>query len=346
MLIHSISDNDYQYQLLGRGIIMWKKNGFSKGIIICLVLLFTFISSGCTGSKANEGDGNDNSKETAKTRTYESEKGPIELPMHPERVVVIDQDYVGDVLASGITPIATTGWAFETPYYKEQLKDVENVGDKVSFSIEKVASLDPDLILTYNEEQYEALSKIAPTVLIPFGKFGDYRERLLEIAKILNREEEANQFLADFDKKVETKKKELAPILDKDPKVVILEITEKDLFLFGDSYGRGGQVIYNELNLNAPQKVVDIAFKEGWAKISLEALPEYLGEADYILLGVRDTGVDNSKEIMKSQLWKDLPAVKSGHVLNYELNTFYFQDPIALEYQMNEISDFMESKNQ
>lgn len=324
---------------------MYKNKSFNGVIFLCFIVLVAFIASGCTSSKATEEVENEKEQETAKTRTYESEKGPIELPMHPKRVVVIDQDYIGDVLASGITPIATTGWAFETPYFKEPLKDVENIGDKVSFSIEKVIELEPDLILTYNDEEYEALSKIAPTVLIPFGKYGDYKERILVFAEILNREKEANQFLADFDKKVETKKKELEPILNKNPKIVILEVTDKDLFLFGDSYGRGGQVIYNELQLKAPQKVVDIAFKEGWAKISQEVIPDYLGEADYILLGVRDNGVENSKEIMKSSLWNDLPAVKSGQVLTYDLNTFYFQDPIALEYQMNEISNFMESKN-
>ena len=130
--------------------------------------------------------------------------------------------------------------------------------------------------------------------------YADYKERLLEIANVLNREKEAKQFLADFDKKVEDQKKELEPILQNDPKIVILEITDKDSYLFGDSYGRGGQVIYNELQLNAPQKVVDIAFKDGWASISQETIPEYLGEADFILLGVRDNGVENSKEIMKS----------------------------------------------
>ncbi|MFC5591998.1 ABC transporter substrate-binding protein [Sporosarcina soli] len=321
---------------------MFKKKGFA----IFFVLLFMFIVSGCTSNTPPEAvtDEQGQEQEASATRTYESVKGPVELPLHPERVVVIDQDYVGDVLATGITPIATTGWAFETPYFEERLKDVESIGDKSSFSIEKVIELEPDLILTYNEEQYESLSKIAPTVIIPFGMYADYKERLLEIANVLNREKEAKQFLADFDKKVEDQKKELEPILQNDPRIVILEMTDKDSYLFGDSYGRGGQVIYNELQLNAPQKVVDIAFKDGWASISQETIPEYLGEADFILLGVRDNGVENSKEIMKSKLWQDLPAVKSDHIFEYELNTFYFQDPIALEYQMKEIVDFIKSK--
>jgi iron complex transport system substrate-binding protein len=321
---------------------MFKKKGFA----IFFVLLFMFIVSGCTSNTPPEAatDEQGQGQEASATRTYESVKGPVELPLHPERVVVIDQDYVGDVLATGITPIATTGWAFETPYFEERLKDVESIGDKSSFSIEKVIELEPDLILTYNEEQYESLSKIAPTVIIPFGMYADYKERLLEVANVLNREEEAKQFLADFDKKVEDQKKKLEPILQNDPKIVILEMTDKDSYLFGDSYGRGGQVIYNELQLNAPQKVVDIAFKDGWASISQETIPEYLGEADFILLGVRDNGVENSKEIMKSKLWQDLPAVKSDHIFEYELNTFYFQDPIALEYQMKEIADFIKSK--
>ncbi len=118
-----------------------------KGLSVWILLLFAFLLSAC-GDNSNmseqaDGTGEENSgehktsEEIAETRTYESEKGPIDLPLHPERVVVIDQDYVGDVLATGLTPIATTGWAFEIPYYKEPLEGVENIGEKTTFLSKK-----------------------------------------------------------------------------------------------------------------------------------------------------------------------------------------------------------------
>ncbi|MCM3761376.1 iron-hydroxamate ABC transporter substrate-binding protein [Alkalihalobacillus oceani] len=310
------------------------------------VLLALLILAGCGATGAGEAEQNaTTSAEPAaeETRTYESAKGVIELPANPERVVVIDQDYVGDVLATGLTPIGASGWVFDTPYYQDFLKGVESVGDKTTISLEKVASLTPDLILTFNEELYDSLTKIAPTVLLPYGQL-DYRERLLEIGTILNRSQQAEQWLAAFDETVNKKKQELSAVIDKNETVVILEITEKELFLFGTSYGRGGELLYNELGLRAPDKVEEVAFADGWAGITLEVLPEYLAEADYILLGVRELGEENKKEIQDSPLWQDLPAVQAGRVMEYELDSFYFQDPIALEQQLEEIAVFLLSR--
>jgi iron complex transport system substrate-binding protein len=94
-----------------------------------------------------------------------------------------------------------------------------------------------------------------------------------------------------------------------------------------------------------------VAFKEGWAEISLEALPEYLGEADHIFLGIRgeSAGAQNyeerKKEIMSLNVWKDLPAVKAGNVHLYDVQTLYFQDIIALENQADFILESLLSTN-
>ncbi|MCM3713316.1 hypothetical protein M3202_04400 [Alkalihalobacillus oceani] len=78
--------------------------------------------------------------------------------------------------------------------------------------------------------------------------------------------------------------------------------------------------------------------------MTLEVLPEYLAEADYLLLGVRELGEENKKDIQNSPLWKNLPAVQAGCVMEYDLDSFYFQDPIALEQQLDETAAFLLSK--
>jgi len=316
---------------------------FNKIAMLCFTFVMMVIVSACGTNSASTSD-KENKEDSAKTRIYKSDKGDIELPANPKRVVVADQDYVGEVLTLGVKPVGASGWIFETPYYKDQLKGVESVGDKTSISIEKVAGLKPDVILTYNEEYYEQLSKIAPTVLLPFGKY-DYRERLTKIGEILNKKEEAKKALAAFDEKVKTKKSELFQKIDKNEKVALVELSDKQIYLFGKNYGRGGEIIYNEFGLHAPAKVEEAAFKTGWAEISLEALPEYLGEADHIFLGVRGANVGakndeaRKKEIMSLKVWKDLPAVKAGNVHLYDVQTLYFQDIMALDNQIDFVSE-------
>ncbi|WP_416150299.1 iron-hydroxamate ABC transporter substrate-binding protein [Salipaludibacillus sp. HK11] len=315
-------------------------------IFILTVVLVTLL--GACGSESNgaaEELENSDSVEVSETRVYESVKGDIELPTNPERVVVAVQDYVGDVLALGVTPVGAAGWVFDTPYYEQQLKDVESVGETM-VSVEKITGLKPDIIFTYSEEQYEDLSKIAPTVFIPYGEF-DYRERLKEFGKILGKEKEAEEWLANLDQKLEKKKEELFQHVDKDDKVAIVELAQKEIYLMGISYGRGGEILYNELDFSAPSKVEEAVSEDGWASISLETLPDFLGEADHIFLGVRDSevgvegGEDRKDDITSLSLWEELPAVEAGNIYEYEVQTMYFQDPIALDNQLDFIVEEM-----
>lgn len=59
------------------------------------------------------------------------------------------------------------------------------------------------------------------------------------------------------------------------------------------------------------------------------------------MLGIRGDGAGQGKDILSKSVWKNLSAVKSGKVYQYSINDFYFQDPIALTYQLERISDFL-----
>ncbi|MFS0725231.1 hypothetical protein [Paenibacillus sp. 1P07SE] len=49
------------------------------------------------------------------------------------------------------------------------------------------------------------------------------------------------------------------------------------LYVFGHNFGRREEIIYDELELQAPPKAMEEAINSGagWASISLEMLPEY-----------------------------------------------------------------------
>ena len=310
------------------------------------LLVFTIVIVSACGANTNQN--NAGSETTApvdstvqsteqETRDYESDKGTIQIPVNPKRVIVAVDDFIGDVLSLGVTPLAVAGNDIkEHPYFKEGLGSSEVVGDNTTVNFEMITSLKPDLILTYQEEVYDQLSKIAPTVFIPWGKY-NYRDRLVEFGKILNKEQEAEKWLVDFDQKIEEKKNLLADVIDADKKVVIFEIAGKDLYLYGTSYGRGGEIIYNALGLHAPKIVEEAVAKEGWSQISLEAIPEYLGEADYIFQGFSRGEEQDKKDVLESPVWYSIPAVKAGNVFSYDVRTYYFSDAYALNKQLDEV---------
>ncbi|ASA21453.1 iron-hydroxamate ABC transporter substrate-binding protein [Paenibacillus donghaensis] len=342
---------------------MYNITAMGKMSRIAFALILVMILSAC-GQVANQGNNSGNAANTANAGnaaadesaassaeqaaeteewTYESDKGSVQISRNPQRVVLPASDFIGDLLTLDVTPIGVTGNnILENPYFKEPLAGVEVVGDDTTLSLEKIITLNPDLIITYQEENYEQLSKIAPTVFIPWGKY-NYKERLIEIGKILNKEQQAVQWVADFDKKLEDKKAEIADLIAADKKVAIFEIAGKELYLYGSSYGRGGEILYNGLGLHAPKIVEEAAFEEGWASVSHEALPEYLGEADYIFQGFSRGDEQDRLDVMESPIWKSLPAVQAGHVFTYDLTTYYFSDAYALNKQLDEIIGVLKS---
>ncbi|KGX88213.1 ABC transporter substrate-binding protein [Pontibacillus litoralis] len=310
---------------------------FIPFLLLCLI----FIISGCSNSNEAQGSeekqNNKDKDTTADVREYESLNGTIELPANPERVLVAVQDYVGDVLALGVEPVGVAGWISETsPYHKDLIKGIENVGENREVDVEKAMSLNPDVILTYDPNMYDKLSKIAPTVVIPLD-YG-YHDRITEIGKVLNKQEEANKWIKTFESKAEEKKQALIDANKGDIKVAIVELSAKDIYLMGKTFGRGGQIIYELLELEAPKPVEEEAFKKGWASISEEMIPEILGEADHILLGVRGDAEKMESTITESSLWKRLPAVQSGNVHPYSVDALYYSDAIALEHQLDQIT--------
>ena len=98
-------------------------------------------------------------------RSYETAKGAVEIPVKPLRIVT--DYYGGKLLSVGANVIGVEPTTFDNPFLTELLKDAEDVGAPIN--AEKVLALEPDLIVVMYDESYEALSKIAPTLHLPYG---------------------------------------------------------------------------------------------------------------------------------------------------------------------------------
>jgi len=80
------------------------------------------------------------------------------------------------------------------------------------------------------------------------------------------------------------------------------------------------QVIYDSNVLKPDDKIQQILDDgTGFAEISTELLPEYAGDRIFILTPVPDEAKQSTKEMMESQIWKGLPAVKNGHVYTIDI---------------------------
>jgi iron complex transport system substrate-binding protein len=294
-----------------------------KKLLLPFMLIFVLLISACSsGSTESKSEGNSGSK----TITYQSEDGPVKVPANPKRVVVLGS-YAGNVMSLGVNIVGVDSWSKMNPRFEKKLKGVEEVSDE---NLEKIIKLKPDLIIGLSTtKNVDKLKKIAPTVTYTYDKV-DYLTQHVEIGKLLNKEKEAQSWVNDFKKRAAKAGSDIKAKMGEDTTVSVIENFDKQLYVFGDNWGRGTEILYQEMKLKMPEKVKDMALKDGYYAISPEVLPEYAG--DYLIFSKNQDG-DTSFE--KTDTYKNIPAVKNNHVFEANAKEFYFNDPITLDYQLD-----------
>ncbi|CAN7492250.1 iron-hydroxamate ABC transporter substrate-binding protein [Rossellomorea sp. LjRoot5] len=294
---------------------------------LLLVLLVSACSNGSTeeeGSESKEKDGKSD------TITYQSENGPVEVPADPERVVVLSS-FAGNVMALDVNLVGVDSWSKLNPRWDKELKGVEEVTDE---SLEKIIELNPDLIIGLsNIKNVDKLNEIAPTVTYTYGKV-DYLTQHIEIGKLLNKEEEAQKWVDDFKKRAKAAGDDIKAKIGEDTTVSVIESFNKQLYVYGNNWGRGTEILYQEMDLKMPEKVKEEALEPGYFALSTEVMPEFAG--DYLILS-KDPKADNS--FMETETYKNIPAVKKNQVFEVNMMEFYFNDPLTLDYQLDFFKD-------
>lgn len=296
--------------------------------LLCLVLIL----SACGNKQTSEPSGGkvegNAAAENAKPKTiiYQSENGPIEVPADPKRVVVLSS-FTGNVLSLGVNLVGVDSWSKANPNFQDKLKDVQEVSDE---NLEKIIELNPDLIIGLsNIKNIDKLKQIAPTVTFTYGKV-DYLTQHLEIGKLLNKEKEAQSWVDSFKQRAEKAGEEIKAKIGENATVSVIESFDKQLYVFGDNWGRGTEILYQQMKLKMPEKVKASALKEGYYALSPEVLPEFAG--DYVIFS-KNKNADNSFE--NTETYKNIPAVKNNHVFVTDAKAFFFNDALTLDYQLD-----------
>lgn len=260
------------------------------------------------------------------TITYQSENGPVEVPANPQRVVVLSS-FAGNVMALKVNLVGVDSWSKMNPRFDTTLKAAQEVSDE---SLEKLIELKPDLIIGLSSvKNVDKLKQIAPTVTYTYGKV-DYLTQHLEIGKLLNKEKEAQAWITDFKKRAQKAGEDIKTKIGADKTISVVENFDKQLYVFGNNWGRGTEILYQEMKLEMPKKVKEMALKDGYYALSLEVLPEYAG--DFVIFS-KNPDTDNS--FQQTDTYKNIPAVKNKQLFEVNAKEFYFNDPLTLDYQLD-----------
>ncbi|QGQ47601.1 iron-hydroxamate ABC transporter substrate-binding protein [Metabacillus sediminilitoris] len=296
-----------------------------KKLLIPFTLLLLLIISACGNEPTDKKSSSAPEEKKTETITYQSETGPIEVPADPQRVLLLS-GFTGNVIDLGVNVVGVDQWSKNNPTFKEELENVEEVSDE---SLEKIIELEPDLIIGLsNIKNIDKLNEIAPTVTYTWGKL-DYLSQHVEIGKLLNKEAEAQKWVDDFKKRVEAAGDEIKAKIGEDATVSVIESYDKQLYVYGENWARGTEILYQGMKLKMPEKVKEVALESGYYTLSAEVLPEYAG--DYVILSKYS---DADTSFQETETYKNIPAVKNNRVFEMEGNGASFSDPITLEKQL------------
>lgn len=251
-------------------------------------------------------------------RTVKHANGTTEIEEKPERVVVLDTGELDDVLSLGIKPVGmvTTEGANPVPSYLEDKVDgVETVGTINELDLEKIASLEPDLILGSQlraDKLYDELDSIAPTVFSIRPGF-PWKENFRLVGDALGMEDETDAALTDYAEEA----KSLNESVDGDPAISLVRFMPEKLRLYANQSLIG--VILKDAGFTRPKK-------QDVDELAVEISPENLDQAggDYIFYtsygDPESTGEDKALE---SSQWKGLDAVKDGKAIRVDDDVWF-----------------------
>lgn len=272
---------------------------------------------------------------------------PYEYTDAAERTIVIEKEPQSIVtnylplwetlILLGVKPVAVSG---ADNYIKTwdafQGYDVSGVKDlgTSELNLELLAQLKPDLILnqSYDMKNLEIgnLEKIGPVAVFGNDTKMDWRLSLREVAKIVNKQDKAEEVIKDLDEKLEADREKLAEKY-KDQTVVQFSLMGKDKYYVAyrpDLYDKE-----KGLGLNVPEGFTQ---SETYEQISMEALVKM--NPDYIFVNVFDGDEPLLEELENNSVWRSLKAVKNEHIYQID-GSGHAASPLATLYTVNFITD-------
>jgi len=327
--------------------------------IVVFIMAITVVLSACGSASNTQGNSKGNNQSTPTQQESEESKGEeaattrlwtdgigreVEIPVHPERIITTQ--YLPEMLALDVKPIGVSQHLLTNFTSVEgKIDGIENLGAVNELNVEKAMTLNPDLIIAMegDDELIAKLEKIAPTVVVQWGG-KDAFDHMKDTAAVLGISDKADQWMADYEQKVEATKAKLSTVIDPNETfgtVVIGGFKNGQLRVYADQ--NVGYTPFKALGFPMTENV-----KTEWEKearplgmdISMELLPEF-ASADRLIVVKFDNDPEFLKQVTDSSLWNNLPAVKNDKVYTVEKSLWFPLDVLSLEQQLDDLVNIL-----
>lgn len=279
--------------------------------------------------------------------------GRTVLPERPQRIAVIGLEDTAVSLGIPIAAAHLSKNSYLYPLMKEKgIADIPINAETKTINLEAVQQVRPDLILmrdSYDRNAYNALAKIAPVVALDLQK-----EELtaLAAARAVGQPERGEERLRAYYDVVKRARLAIKGQIGS-ATVAYLRVLQKEIRLYPYSANATNRFMYELLNLRPDPMAVQLDKAKNNLAISLESLPDL--RADYLILssgyGASSSGNSGAarrryEALREDPLWKTLPAVREGHLLEVDGVVWNAHGLIAKERAIEDLADWLAPANE
>jgi len=316
-------------------------------MLLCMTLLF----SGCTTSSSTEpsltaGTPTAAAQNQLQTKVVKHLMGETKIPTSPQRIAVNGLEDI--MLALDAPMVHAQSLKGQYLYDRLQEKKIPSVYTPGSINYESILDSKPDLIvanlLASDKESYEQLSKIAPTIVYDRS---DWQSSIVAIGKAINREDKAASIIQAYEEKLSKAKAAILAKIGTDRTLAFIRPSSKDVQLFFPEFSYTS-IAYEDLGMTLDPVLAKLREKEeedSWGvEASLETLPNL--SADYLFVtagGSFDSedeaqaALEELSEVEMLQVWKQIPAVKQGHVYKMSARHWMLNGPTADNMKIDDV---------
>jgi iron complex transport system substrate-binding protein len=273
------------------------------------------------------------------------------IPLNPQRVVTLSSTILDNTLALGIKPVASVSFSKiinAQTYLQDKVNEIEFIGLEGTANIEKIALMQPDLILADNRSQeiYKYLSYIAPTVLMQvFKPRVPWKQQLEDLAKVLDKEEIGKQLMDAYWQRIEELKQTLGigttfPKENRRHQIQVSVATVESMigiYAYGEKHPVG--IVINDIGLQRPPaQRGDFYYIDN---ISKERLSDIDGDVLFFLFWPEDSTKEVLEKLQQDPLWQKLKVVQQNRVYLVDATHWHSRGILAMNAVIDDLFKYL-----
>src|SRR5690625_1941447 len=273
----------------------------SKFTLLFALSALLLLPAACGDSEDGNTDKDAASEDKQETMTVEHELGKTDVPKNPEKVVVFDFGTLDTLDKLGIEVAGVPKGNIPTYLKKYKGDNYENVGSLKEPDFEKIAEVDPDLIIISGRqsELYDQLQDIAPTIYLGVDTtryMDSFKENLATIGEVFDKETEVEEELDEIEDAISELKEE-AEASDKNSLIILAN--DDKISAYGPNSRFG--LIHDVFGVPAVDDTIEASTH------GMNVSFEYVTEQDPDLLYVIDRsavvdGESSAKQVVENKL--------------------------------------------